>query len=78
MIPHTKSLSLEKDLTSPQIPLSGERLTLSLNPSPGGEGLNLSLNPSPGGEGLKEQIVKSPSLLGEGDLGGEVELGRGI
>jgi len=47
-------------------------------PSPGGEGLNLSLNPSPGGEGLKEQIVKSPSLLGEGDLGGEVELGRGI
>jgi len=46
-------------------------------PSPGGEGLNLSLNPSPRGEGLKEQIVKSPSLLGEGDLGGEVELGRG-
>jgi hypothetical protein len=29
--------------------------------------------PPPGREGLEIQVIKSPSLLGEGDLGGEVE-----
>jgi integrase/recombinase XerD len=41
--------------------------------SPRGVKITSPKTPPPGGRGLKRELVKSPSLLGEGDLGGEAD-----